>query len=73
MFLLSLDELERVKRAHGIRTTSQLADLSGLSRRTWTSVLRDRHPSRQVLDALARLGANPARVLIAEDVSVTAA
>lgn len=67
MFLISLDELERTKRRHGIRSTTELAAASGVSRRTWTTTLRDRRPTPQVLDALARLGARPDRVLIADE------
>lgn len=72
-FLLSLDELERVKRAHGIRTNVELAEVSGVSRRTWTTALRDQKPTPQVLEALARLGARPSHVLIANGASTAAA
>lgn len=66
-FLLSLDELERVKRAHGIRTIVELSETTGVSRRTWTTALRDQKPTPQVLEALAQLGARPSHVLIRND------
>lgn len=66
-FLLSLDELERVKRARGIRTIVELSETTGVSRRTWTSALRDQKPTPQVLEALAQLGARPSHVLIRND------
>lgn len=67
MFLLSLDEIERVKKANGIRSVTGLADRTDLSRKTWSTALRERRPTPQVLDALARLGARPERVLITDD------
>lgn len=72
-FLLSLDELERVKRARGIRTIVELSEVTGVSRRTWTSALRDQKPTPQVLEALAQLGARPSHVLIKNDSAEQAA
>lgn len=69
MFLLSLDEIERVKRERGIRGITGLADVSGLNRKTWSTALRDRRPTPQVLEALAHLGARPERILIADEAS----
>lgn len=66
-FLISLDEVERVKRLNGIRYTSELSERTGISRSTWTRVLGSRKPSSDVLDALAGLGARASRVLIADD------
>ncbi|QBJ98513.1 XRE family transcriptional regulator [Rhodococcus sp. ABRD24] len=66
VFLLSLDEIERVKRAKGIQGITGLAEASGMNRKTWSTAMRDRRPTPQVLDALARLGARPDRVLIAD-------
>lgn len=68
-FLLSLDEVERTKRLNGIGSNVELAKVSGVSRNTWTAALRERKPTPQVLDALARLGARPERVLIADELS----
>jgi len=71
MFLLSLDEIERVKRAHRIRSVTGLAEVTGLTRKTWSTALRDRRPTPQVLEALARLGARPDRVLIADEAAIS--
>lgn len=72
-FLISLDEVERVKRLNGIRYTSELPAKTGISRSTWTRVLGSRKPSSDVLDALAGLGARPNRILIADDLSESVA
>ena len=66
-FLISLDEVERVKRLNGMRYTSELAERTNVSRSTWTRVLSSRKPSPDVLNALAGLGARPSRILIADD------
>jgi hypothetical protein len=70
MFLLSLDEVERVKRAHRISSVTRLAEVTELTRKTWSTALRDRRPTPQVLDALARLGARPDRILISDESSM---
>jgi transcriptional regulator with XRE-family HTH domain len=64
MFLISLDELERVKRANHLRTAVDLAGRTGVSRNTWNKAIKTRRPTPQVLDALAELGARPDRVLV---------
>lgn len=66
MFLLSLDEIDRVKRLHHITSTTGLAEKTNLSRKTWTTAISTRKPSASVLEALAALGANPSKVLVAE-------
>lgn len=66
-FLISLDELERVKKANHIDSITALADKSQLSRSTWGRVLKTRIPTGDVIQALAELGANPSRILIAEE------
>lgn len=63
MFLLSLDEIDRVKRSKGLRTVQDLADATGVTRKTWAKALKDRKPQKTVLDALAELGARPIGVL----------
>lgn len=68
-FLISLDELERVKKLNRINSITGLADRTGVSRSTWGRVLKTRRPTADVLEALAELGANPARILIAEEVA----
>ena len=68
-FLISLDEVERVKRLNNIRSTVDLARRTDIARSTWTRALSTRKPTPDVLDALATLGAKPSRVLICEDLS----
>lgn len=68
-FLLSLDEIERVKRMHGLHTTVDIAAKTGVSRNTWSKALSTRKPTPQVLEALALLGARASRVLISEDMA----
>ena len=68
-FLISLDEVERVKRIHNIKSTVELAKRTEIARSTWTRALSTRKPTPDVLDALANLGAKPSRVLICEDLS----
>lgn len=67
MFLISLDELDRVKRLNHLHTIIGLADRTGVSRNTWGAALKTRRPTPQVLDALAQLGADPSRILVRED------
>lgn len=68
-FLLSLDEIARVKRRNGIASNVELARVSGLARNTWTTAMKTRRPTPQVLDALAALGAQPNRVLILDEIA----
>lgn len=66
-FLISLDELDRVKRANHIESIVQLADRTDLSRSTWSRMISTRKPTGDVLDALAKLGARPSKILVLED------
>lgn len=63
--LLSLDELDRVKRMNGISSTTELATRTGVSRNTWTSVVRTRRLSDSTLQALHQLGGRPDRLMVA--------
>ena len=63
-FLLSLDEIERVKAVNGISSTSGIAECTGMSRATWTRAMKSRRPTPDILDALAKLGADPHRILV---------
>ena len=67
MFLISLDELDRVKRINHLSTAVDLANRTGLSRNTWNSAIKNRRPTPQVLNALAELGAAPDRILVKHD------
>ena len=64
-FLISLDELERVKRVNRLASAVDLAAYTGVSRNTWNKALKTRKPTPQILDALAFMGARPEKVLIA--------
>lgn len=72
-FLISLDEVERVKRMHGIDSTVGLANRTDVSRSTWSRALRTRRPTPDVLDALAQLGARASHILIADSLAEAAA
>ena len=72
-FLISLDEIERIKRANRVYSTRELADRTGISRSTWTRVMKTRQPTDAVLQALARMGANPAQILVSEEMPATVA
>lgn len=67
MFLLSLDEIDRVKRVNGLRTLVDLERVTGVTRKTWQAAMKSREPKPAVLNALATLGARPNRILVGED------
>lgn len=73
MFLLSLDEIDRVKRAHGIASLVDLERETGITRKTWREALNSREPKPAVLQALAKLGARPNRILINDELATAAA
>ncbi|WP_041479184.1 hypothetical protein [Corynebacterium ulcerans] len=74
MFLLSLDEIDRVKRAHGLSSLVDLEHETGITRKTWSDAMKTREPKPAVLQALAALGARPNRILICDEIAtVTAA
>ena len=66
-FLISLDELDRVKRLNGLHTIRDLEERTGVSRNTWGRAIKERKPSEAVLQALASLGARPGHILILEN------
>lgn len=67
-FLISLDELDRVKRANGLRTIVDLSEATAISRPTWTRAIKTRRPTPDILNALAELGARPNKVLVLDSV-----
>ncbi|WP_412475402.1 XRE family transcriptional regulator [Gordonia sp. LUNF6] len=71
-FLLSLDEIARVKKAHRIEHTTELAERTNVSRKTWTTALKTRRATPDILAALANLGARPDKVLILDDAPIQA-
>lgn len=73
MFLLSLDEIDRVKRAHKLSTLVDLERETGITRKTWRDAMNTREPKPAVLQALAALGARPNRILVIEEMNPVAA
>lgn len=66
-FLISLDEVDAVRKKHDLPSTVQLADRTNIARNTWAKALKTRRPTPVVLDALAQLGARADRILVADD------
>ena len=64
IYLLSLDEIDRVKRLNHIASNTALEEKTGVTRKTWSTAINTRQPTMKVLDALAQLGADPARILV---------
>lgn len=62
-FLLNETEVRRVMKENHLSTVSGLEARTGMTRKTWAKALRDLHPTPQVLDALAELGARPNHIL----------
>lgn len=73
MFLLSLDEIDRVKRANKINSLVELENATGVTRKTWREAINTREPRPAVLQALAALGARPNRILVTETGAFAAA
>lgn len=67
MFLLSLDEMERVKRAHALTSFTAMERRTQVSERTWRTAFKTRRPTPAVLDALGALGARSSKILVWED------
>ena len=73
MFLLSLDEIDRVKRLHQIASLTGLEDKTGVTRKTWSKAINTRRPTPEVLNALESLGARAERILVSgRDLEVAA-
>lgn len=73
MFLLSLDEIDRVKRMNHLQTYVDLEEATGVTRKTWREAIVSRKPQATVLQALAELGARANRILIDEPIEVRSA
>lgn len=73
MFLLSLDELDRVKRAHKLSSLVDLERETGVTRKTWRDAIKTREPKPAVLQALAALGARPNRILVVDEMATVVA
>lgn len=66
--LLSLDEVDRVRRLNGLHSYTALEDKTGITRKTWAKVLRSRELSTPVMEALYSLGARPNRLLVGMEI-----
>lgn len=64
MLLLSLDEIDRVKRVNHIESWSAMEDLTHITRKTWAKTASTRRASWDVMEALVQLGARPDRLLV---------
>lgn len=73
MYLLSLDELDRVKRANKIKSYEELEKRTGITRKTWSKAFRTREPQITVLQALSELGARPNKILVQEEATTVTA
>lgn len=62
--LLSLDEIDRVKRINGIESFTALEQKTHITRKTWSKVTRTRQVSGPIIEALYSLGARPDRLLV---------
>lgn len=62
--LISLDEVDRVRRNLNLLHVTDLADKTGLSRSTWTRALKHRRPTPEILQALIDLGARADQLLV---------
>lgn len=71
-FVLSLDEIARVAGHTGLPLARDLADRTGITRKTWSTALRTRRATPDILDALADLGARADRVLVLDDATAAA-
>ena len=67
MVLLSLDEVDRVKRLNNITSITGFEDKTGVSRKTWGKAINTRKPTMTVIEALVELGARPNRILVADE------
>ncbi|AKF27822.1 hypothetical protein YH66_09810 [[Brevibacterium] flavum] len=66
--LLSLDEVDRVRRINGLQSYTALEDKTGITRKTWSKVLRTRELSTPVMEALHDLGARPSKLLVSVEI-----
>lgn len=71
--LVSLDEIDRVKRLNGITTNIDLAQRLGVHRNTLHKYLKTRELDQVIIDGLVRLGARPSRILVLVSESESAA
>lgn len=63
-FILSLDEIDRVKRLNGWKSRHEMVEKMNLCYKTWQNTLRTLQPTSKVLTELAKLGARPDKILV---------
>lgn len=64
MLLLSLDEIDRVKRMNRVESWTAMEDLTHITRKTWAKTASTRRASWDVMEALVKIGARPDRLLV---------
>lgn len=64
MLLLSLDEIDRVKRLNHVTSWTAMEELTDITRKTWAKTASTRRASWDVMEALVKIGARPERLLV---------
>lgn len=67
MVLLSLDEVDRVKRLNHITSASGFEEKTGITRKTWAKAFNTRKPTMTVIESLIELGARPSKILVVDE------
>lgn len=65
--LISLDEVDRVRRLNRITSNAELAEKIGIHRNTLCKYLRTRELNNEVINGLVRLGAKASKILVVVD------
>lgn len=65
--LISLDEVDRVRRLNHIASNAELADKIGVHRNTLSKYLKTRELDNEIINGLVRLGAKASRILVVVD------
>nr|DAS81593.1 MAG TPA: putative DNA-binding protein [Caudoviricetes sp.] len=65
--LISLDEVDRVRRINHITSNAELADKIGVHRNTLRKYLKSRELDNEVINGLVRLGAKASKILVVVD------
>lgn len=71
--LISLDEVDRVRRLNHIASNAELADKIGIHRNTLSKYLKTRELDNEVINGLVRLGAKASKILVVENAEATTA
>lgn len=65
--LISLDEVDRVRRLNHINSNAELADKIGVHRNTLSKYLKSRELDNEIINGLVRLGAKASKILVVVD------